>query len=163
MVVRRWVSHIFRTNLTNLAQTAVTSTWSDGRSLPLERLLVLISVRSWVKPSVIAGAEGLGNLKNPVTSSEFEPASLELAAQSLINYATECPVPGSSVVYIQYDCSYRELKTAGLLALRISPSQSLYLDTGKRKHGIKPQRYEILEWDSNSRPYCRCVWKQFMS
>jgi hypothetical protein len=44
------------------------------------RFLVLISVRSWVDPRAIVRLEGLGQFKNPMTSSRFEPAALRLAA-----------------------------------------------------------------------------------
>jgi hypothetical protein len=40
-----------------------------GRPLPPRRLLVLISVRGLVDPRAVVRLEGLGQLKNPVTSS----------------------------------------------------------------------------------------------
>jgi hypothetical protein len=46
-----------------------------ARPLPPGRFLVLISVRGWVDLRVIVQLEGLGHLKNPVTSSGIEPAS----------------------------------------------------------------------------------------
>jgi hypothetical protein len=45
----------------------------DGRPLPPGRFLILISVRGWVDHRTILWLEGLGQLKNPVTSSEINP------------------------------------------------------------------------------------------
>jgi hypothetical protein len=46
-----------------------------GRHLPPGRFLLLISVRSWGDPRAIVRLEGLGKLKNSVTSSRIEPAT----------------------------------------------------------------------------------------
>jgi hypothetical protein len=54
-----------------------------GRPLPPGRFLVLISVRGWVDPSVIMRLQGLGQLRNPITSSGIEPATFRLIAQCL--------------------------------------------------------------------------------
>jgi hypothetical protein len=48
------------------------------RSLPPGRFLVLISVRGWIDPRAIVRLEGLGQLKNLVTSSGIEPATFRL-------------------------------------------------------------------------------------
>jgi hypothetical protein len=44
------------------------------------KFLVLISVRGWVDPRAIVRLEGLFQLKNPVTSSGFDPATYRLLA-----------------------------------------------------------------------------------
>jgi hypothetical protein len=51
-----------------------------GRPLPPGKFLVLISVRGWVDPGAIVRLEGLGQMKNPMTSSGFEPATFRLVA-----------------------------------------------------------------------------------
>jgi hypothetical protein len=53
-----------------------------GSPLPPERFLVLISEEA-VNPRAIVGLEGLGQLKNTVTSLGMEPATFRLIAQCL--------------------------------------------------------------------------------
>jgi hypothetical protein len=55
------------------------SALSAGRPLPSGIFLMLISVRGWVDPRVIVRLEGLGQLKNPMTSG-IEPATFRLIA-----------------------------------------------------------------------------------
>jgi hypothetical protein len=58
----------------------VTSALLSGRPLSPGRFLVLISVRGLVDPRAIVLLEGLGQLKNPMTSSGIEPATFRLVA-----------------------------------------------------------------------------------
>jgi hypothetical protein len=51
-----------------------------GRPLPPGRFLVLISVTGFVDPRAIVRLEGIGKLKNPMTSSGIEPAIFQLVA-----------------------------------------------------------------------------------
>jgi hypothetical protein len=51
-----------------------------GRPLTPGRFLVLISLKGWVDPWAIVRLEGLGELKNPITSRGIEPANFRLAA-----------------------------------------------------------------------------------
>jgi hypothetical protein len=51
-----------------------------GRPLPSGTFLVLISVRGWVDTRAIARLEGLRELKNPMTSSGLEHATLRFVA-----------------------------------------------------------------------------------
>jgi hypothetical protein len=54
-----------------------------GRPFPPGRFLVLISVRGWVDPKGIVRLEGLGQLKNTMTSSGIVPATFRLVAYCL--------------------------------------------------------------------------------
>jgi hypothetical protein len=51
-----------------------------GRSSPLGKSLVLISVKGLVERMAIVRLEGLGQLKNSIPSSGIEPATLQLVA-----------------------------------------------------------------------------------
>jgi hypothetical protein len=68
-----------------------------GRSLPPGRFLVLISARGLVDPRAIVRLEGLGQLKNPVTSAGIEPATFRLVAQCL-NHLRHC-VPHFCLIF----------------------------------------------------------------
>jgi hypothetical protein len=51
--------------------------------LPPGRFVVLTSVRGSVDPRTIVRLEGLGGLKNPVTSTGIEPATFQLITYCL--------------------------------------------------------------------------------
>jgi hypothetical protein len=59
---------------------AIMSALYAGLPLPPGTFLVLISVRGSVELGAIVRMEGLGQLKNPMTSSEIEPATFRLVA-----------------------------------------------------------------------------------
>jgi hypothetical protein len=60
-----------------------------GRPLPPGRFLVLISVRGWINSRAVVRLEGLGHLKNPITSSGVEPATFRLVTYCL-NHSYTC-------------------------------------------------------------------------
>jgi hypothetical protein len=60
------------------------------RPLPPGRFLVLVSVRGRVDAKAIVRLEGLGQLKNPITSGNT-PATFRFVAQCFNNYTTVCP------------------------------------------------------------------------
>jgi hypothetical protein len=51
-----------------------------GHRLQPGRFLVFISVRDWVDPRATVRLEGLGKLKNPMTTLGIEPATFRLVA-----------------------------------------------------------------------------------
>jgi hypothetical protein len=51
-----------------------------GRTLLPRKIQILMLVRRKVDPRTILRLEGLGKLKNPITSSGFEPATCWLVA-----------------------------------------------------------------------------------
>jgi hypothetical protein len=60
------------------------STFRDGQPpFTPGRFLVLISVWGWIDPRVIVRLEELSQLKNPMTSSGIEPATIRLVAWCL--------------------------------------------------------------------------------
>jgi hypothetical protein len=54
--------------------------YAPAALFPPGRFLLLISVRGWVDPRAIVRPEGVGQLKNPMTSSGFEPATFRFVA-----------------------------------------------------------------------------------
>jgi hypothetical protein len=76
--VRRRDSHIFQTICSQMA--VILSALRAGHSLPPGRFLQLSSVRGRVDPRAIVRLQGLGKLKNPITSSGIESATFRLLA-----------------------------------------------------------------------------------
>jgi hypothetical protein len=65
---------------------AARSALRAGRPLSTGRLLVLISVKGLVDRSATVQLEGLGYLKDQMTSSGIEPATFRLVANASTNY-----------------------------------------------------------------------------
>jgi hypothetical protein len=56
------------------------SAYAPAALYPSGRFLVLISVRCRVDLKAIVGLEGLGEMKNQITSSRIEPSTFRLVA-----------------------------------------------------------------------------------
>jgi hypothetical protein len=90
--MRRRGSHIFQTIGSRMAVRLSAS--RAGRPVPAGRFREIISVRGWVAPRAIVRLEGLGQLKNPMTSSGIEPATFRLVAQcNQLRYRVLLPLP----------------------------------------------------------------------
>jgi hypothetical protein len=86
--VRRRGFHIFETIGSQMKVWLSAS--SDGRPLSPRKIPGAHFCRGWVDPKAIVQLEGLGQLKNSMTSSGMEPASFRLVAYCLnqisVNY-----------------------------------------------------------------------------
>jgi hypothetical protein len=71
---------VFPPSLNALYMAVKLLTLRMGRPLPPERFLLLISFRGLVEPRAVVRLEGLGQLRNPVTSPENEPTTSRLVA-----------------------------------------------------------------------------------
>jgi hypothetical protein len=69
-----------------------------GSPLPPGSFLVLISVRSWVDPRTIVRMEGLGQLKNPMTSSGIQPMTFRLVAWCINQLRYRVPLKNVSLI-----------------------------------------------------------------
>jgi hypothetical protein len=78
--VKRRVSHFYLESRLTDGGEAASLTRRAGRPLSPRRFLVPISVRGLVNARDIMLLEGLGQLKNPMTSTEIELATSRLVA-----------------------------------------------------------------------------------
>jgi hypothetical protein len=75
--------HVLDNGLTDGGEVVSPTSLPSSRPLLPRRFLVLISIRGWVDPRAIVRLEQFGQLRNPMTSSEMEPATFRLVAQCL--------------------------------------------------------------------------------
>jgi hypothetical protein len=81
--VRQGGYHIFSRQSAHKCRRNCRPYASAGRPLPSGRFLLIISTRGWIDPRAIGRLEGLGELKNAVTSSGIETATFQLVAWCL--------------------------------------------------------------------------------
>jgi hypothetical protein len=101
---------------------------------PPRRFLVFISVRGWVDPRAIVRLEELGQLKNPMISSGFAPATFWLVAQCLNKLRYRVPL---AVTVFKSRTANGACITRGRL--------EMYKDRGGKFQG-KGVACETLEW-----------------
>jgi hypothetical protein len=103
-----------------------------GHPLPPGRLLVLISVGGWVDPRALVWLEGLGQLKNPMTSLGIEPATFRPVAYCLKQVHYRVPLHNIQRRLLKRLCNLTYLRACGKLknnhTLRIFKSTHRFIN-----------------------------------
>jgi hypothetical protein len=117
-----------------------------GRPLFPKRLLIITFIRVWVNPRAIEWLEGLGQGRNPMTSSGIEPAASSMEYNASNNYVSVWKMPFSGmlrrVTLVRTDIS--EERTASIIRdTRIGEVRTLAVTNNRsslRRRRVRPKR-----------------------